>query len=206
MLPSSPSKTDGVEEGGSQTATGDKTEDSADSLLIDEGRGIPPLESYETVRVKYRALSTKGLQRILPKGGPWGFFGWQLVRPHHKAVIITEGEYDAMAVAQALMMLQPDDDEDAADSVVTAAMAKLPTATVAVNNDTTTDPETLEDSSSSSSSSSTTTKETKKKTLKLPKTKKAKKSSEAPPPLDLPALQVAISHIPSMQFFSHQSY
>jgi twinkle protein len=59
-------------------------------------------DSYITERVKCRALETKGLQRLLPRGGPWGFFGWHLVRDTHKEVIITEGEYDAMAVAQAL--------------------------------------------------------------------------------------------------------
>ena len=37
-----------------------------------------------------------------PKGGRWGFFGWHLVKPEHKEIIITEGEYDAMAVAQSL--------------------------------------------------------------------------------------------------------
>eukprot|EP01035_Chromulina_nebulosa_P018279 gene18279-23956_t len=37
-------------------------------------------------RVKCRSLETKGLQRLIPKGGGWGFFG----------------EYDAMAVAQCL--------------------------------------------------------------------------------------------------------
>jgi len=52
-----------------------------------------------------RALETKGLQRLLPKNGSWGFFGWHLVKPKHKEIIITEGEYDAMAVAQALQKL-----------------------------------------------------------------------------------------------------
>lgn len=76
------------------------------------------------LRTKYRAIQTKGLQRILPKGGSWGFFGWHLTRSavestatsddpsgdkptpkqskHHKSIIITEGEYDAMAVSQGL--------------------------------------------------------------------------------------------------------
>ena len=50
----------------------------------------------------HRALESKGLQRILPKGGSWGLFGWQTVRDDHSSIIITEGEYDAMAVSQAL--------------------------------------------------------------------------------------------------------
>ena len=54
---------------------------------------------------KISALQTKGLQRILPKGGSWGLFGWHTVRTHHDSIIITEGEYDAMAAAQALSEL-----------------------------------------------------------------------------------------------------
>ncbi len=59
-------------------------------------------------RVKLRAIDAKGLQRTLPKGGGWGFFGWQTVQEHHKSVIITEGEYDAMAAAQGMMHVAPD--------------------------------------------------------------------------------------------------
>lgn len=59
-------------------------------------------------RVKLRAIDAKGLQRTLPKGGGWGFFGWQTVQEHHKSVIITEGEYDAMAAAQGMMHAKPD--------------------------------------------------------------------------------------------------
>lgn len=59
--------------------------------------------SFFIKRIKLRSVDTKGMQRTLPKGGGWGFFGWQTVQPHHKSVIITEGEYDAMAVAQGMM-------------------------------------------------------------------------------------------------------
>ena len=59
-------------------------------------------------RVKLRAIDAKGLQRTLPKGGGWGFFGWQTVQEHHKSVIITEGEYDAMAVAEGLSRAKPE--------------------------------------------------------------------------------------------------
>jgi hypothetical protein len=84
------------------------------------------------VRTKYRSLETKGLQRILPKGGAWGFFGWHTIHeaeikaaaqamkhtpstrstpstPSTRSVIITEGEYDAMAVAQGLQVLPEQD-------------------------------------------------------------------------------------------------
>ena len=74
----------------------------------------------------YRSLNTKGKQRILPKGGNFGFFGWHLVsvppalatnnrsgsnsddginnsvNKGQDKIIITEGEYDAIAIAQAL--------------------------------------------------------------------------------------------------------
>ena len=50
-------------------------------------------------------MDRKGLQRILPRGGAWGLFGWHLVKPSHDSILITEGEYDAMAVAQALATL-----------------------------------------------------------------------------------------------------
>jgi hypothetical protein len=48
-------------------------------------------------------LQTKGLQRILPKGGMFGFFGWHTVDLQlHKSIIIAEGEYDCMAVSQVI--------------------------------------------------------------------------------------------------------
>jgi len=53
-------------------------------------------------RVKHRAVESKGLQRILPKGGGFGFFGWHVVDDTHTEIIITEGEYDAMAACQGL--------------------------------------------------------------------------------------------------------
>jgi twinkle protein len=67
-----------------------------------------------------RALATKGLQRIMPKGGMWGLFGWHTVPPHsadvntissatQREIILTEGEFDAMAVSQGLSSL-PDGD------------------------------------------------------------------------------------------------
>jgi len=66
-------------------------------------RAPPGSAKLNTItRVKHRAVDSKGLQRILPKGGGWGFFGWHVVRDSHTEIIITEGEYDAMAVAQGL--------------------------------------------------------------------------------------------------------
>lgn len=42
--------------------------------------------------------------RLDPAGGEWGFFGWHTVPADATEVIITEGEYDAMAVHQATKM------------------------------------------------------------------------------------------------------
>lgn len=63
---------------------------------------------FNIKRIKYRALEGKGKQRLHPKGGVWGFFGWHLVRDTDDSVIITEGEFDAMAVAQVLSSLDKD--------------------------------------------------------------------------------------------------
>ncbi len=52
-------------------------------------------------RLKLRSTRDKSQQRITPKGGPWGFFGWHTVPPDAEEVIITEGEYDALAVRMA---------------------------------------------------------------------------------------------------------
>ncbi|KYQ94381.1 T7-like mitochondrial DNA helicase [Tieghemostelium lacteum] len=50
------------------------------------------------LRCKLRSTKEKALQRIEPKGGKWGFFGWHTVPLDAKEIILTEGEYDAMAV------------------------------------------------------------------------------------------------------------
>ena len=64
-----------------------------------------PAAVQAIVRIKVRALSGKGKQRLLPKGGGWGFFGWHLVNEEDTSIIITEGEFDAMAVFQTLRKL-----------------------------------------------------------------------------------------------------
>ena len=58
-------------------------------------------EEFVTNRLKVRALSNKAWQRLDPPGGGWGFFGWHTVPKDATEIIITEGEYDAMAVYQA---------------------------------------------------------------------------------------------------------
>ena len=45
-------------------------------------------------------MISKGHMRVLPKGGAWGLFGYHLIRDSTTEVVITEGEYDAIAVAE----------------------------------------------------------------------------------------------------------
>lgn len=62
---------------------------------------LAPDGTVTTLRVKARSLSLKSAQRLEPKGGPWGLFGWHTVPADATELVITEGEYDAMAVFQA---------------------------------------------------------------------------------------------------------
>jgi len=55
----------------------------------------------QVLRYKLRSLSDKKVMRTFPANGLNGVFGWHLVRPNTETIIITEGEYDAMAVFQA---------------------------------------------------------------------------------------------------------
>eukprot|EP00741_Cyanophora_paradoxa_P005101 tig00000857_g4943.t1 len=61
----------------------------------------PPAARAELVRVKVRSMANKAHMRLLPQGGAWGLFGFDRVRPDDSRVVITEGEYDALAVYQA---------------------------------------------------------------------------------------------------------
>lgn len=55
---------------------------------------------FRTVRFKARCWSDKSKQLLLPKGGSWGLFGWNTVPSMADSIVLTEGEYDAMAVNQ----------------------------------------------------------------------------------------------------------
>lgn len=59
----------------------------------------------EVLRVKLRSMEEKGKQRIEPKGGGWGLFGWHTVPKGAREIVITEGEFDAMAVHQVIIFL-----------------------------------------------------------------------------------------------------
>jgi hypothetical protein len=58
-------------------------------------------DDFITRRIKVRALKQKGWQRLDPAGGGWGLFGLHTIPDDATSVILTEGEYDAMAVYQA---------------------------------------------------------------------------------------------------------
>ena len=58
-------------------------------------------EEFVTRRIKVRALEQKSWQRLDPAGGGWGLFGFHTVPKDATEVVLTEGEYDAMAVWQA---------------------------------------------------------------------------------------------------------
>jgi twinkle protein len=60
-----------------------------------------PTGPFVTRRIKARALERKSWQRLDPPGGGWGLFGLHTVPNDCKTLILTEGEYDAMAVHQA---------------------------------------------------------------------------------------------------------
>lgn len=55
---------------------------------------------FTTVRHKIRSVEDKSHMLLLPKGGGWGLFGWHTVPSTATEIVITEGEYDAMAVHQ----------------------------------------------------------------------------------------------------------
>lgn len=70
----------------------------------------PPLTSeeveslhgpYITRRIKVRSIEQKSWQRLDPAGGGFGLFGWHTIPHDSNEIIITEGEFDAMAVYQA---------------------------------------------------------------------------------------------------------
>ena len=52
-------------------------------------------------RYKIRSIDTKAHMRLEPAGGDWGFFGWHTVPSACARLVLTEGEFDAMAVHQA---------------------------------------------------------------------------------------------------------
>eukprot|EP00347_Sterkiella_histriomuscorum_P022319 403330901 len=60
-------------------------------------------DDFELVKMKIRAIGADNKHRMkfMPAGSDLkGLFGLTTIKPEHKAIVITEGEYDAMAVYQ----------------------------------------------------------------------------------------------------------
>ena len=91
---------------GSDDATEAKSAAEAESSAATRtSEGDAPLTKargpWTTRRIKARSLNHKGHQRLDPPGGGWGLFGWHTVPADATSVVVTEGEYDAMAVYEA---------------------------------------------------------------------------------------------------------
>eukprot|EP00804_Cyclotella_cryptica_P017767 CCRYP_001194-RA/>CCRYP_001194-RA protein AED:0.04 eAED:0.04 QI:158/1/1/1/0.66/0.25/4/1364/672 len=67
---------------------------SKEELTAQHGSFIPR-------RIKVRSIEKKSWQRLDPPGGGFGLFGWHTIPHDATEIIITEGEFDAMAVYQA---------------------------------------------------------------------------------------------------------
>ncbi len=80
-------------EGNQKESSGPKNSDTTSSDV--------PTGPFVTRRIKARALERKSWQRLDPPGGGWGLFGLHTVPDDCTTLILTEGEYDAMAVHQA---------------------------------------------------------------------------------------------------------
>lgn len=51
-----------------------------------------------------RSIKTKGKQRLLPKGGGWGLFGYHTINSDTTEILITEGEFDTLAAAEVFVI------------------------------------------------------------------------------------------------------
>ena len=80
-----------VEDGGD-----DDDDDDDDEANVESLHG-----PYVARRIKARSIEHKSWQRLDPPGGGSGLFGWHTVPQSASEIIITEGEFDAMAVWQA---------------------------------------------------------------------------------------------------------
>lgn len=99
----SPNKDNGKTNKGKKTSDATTVGDGTKVAAEEETEGMSTLQSDEFVtrRIKVRALEQKGWQRLDPPGGGWGLFGLHTVPDDAREIVLTEGEYDAMAVYQA---------------------------------------------------------------------------------------------------------
>ena len=75
--------------------------DSVDTIHTEQFHKPFKVDSVILHRVKIRSLNAKQCQRFLPSGIKTGWFGIHTVPTDATTVVITEGEFDAMAVYQA---------------------------------------------------------------------------------------------------------
>ena len=79
----------------------DKSSDTEEEEDKDTNNSTTTSRTFLTRRIKARALENKAWQRLDPAGGGWGLFGYHTIPVGAKELVVTEGEYDAMAVWQA---------------------------------------------------------------------------------------------------------
>ena len=73
---------------------------TAEAVSTDSLSSTASTPSYIIDRIKYRSRVSKNHQRLLPVGGNWGFFGYHTIPASATSVILTEGEFDAIAAYQ----------------------------------------------------------------------------------------------------------
>ena len=83
------------------TKTERESEKETDPTNSSDKASEIPTGAFVTRRIKVRAVEKKAWQRLDPAGGGWGLFGLHTVPDDAKEIVLTEGEYDAMAVSQA---------------------------------------------------------------------------------------------------------
>ncbi|KAL3922897.1 MAG: hypothetical protein SGILL_001960 [Bacillariaceae sp.] len=76
------------------------SEEASPSADAEQNESEAPTGSFVTRRIKARAVDQKSWQRLDPAGGGWGLFGLHTVPDDCNEIVLTEGEYDAMAVSQ----------------------------------------------------------------------------------------------------------
>jgi hypothetical protein len=85
----------------SKAAATTTPENKDDKNIDGEIKDEAPTGAFVTRRIKARALEKKAWQRLDPPGGGWGLFGLHTIPNDCTEIVLTEGEYDAMAVSQA---------------------------------------------------------------------------------------------------------
>jgi Toprim-like len=88
------------------TTTTKTTEKASTKKVSSSSTEMLKKSTFLTRRIKARAIHNKKHQRLDPPGGGWGLFGFHTVPNNNDdeqpaELVLTEGEYDAMAVYQA---------------------------------------------------------------------------------------------------------